>query len=682
MVWIFLMMAALACAEVRVSPGANDSASLERARDSARGGVVVLHGGVYRLSRTLELGAADSGTTFRAAAGEVVRLSAGVVVAARPVTDAAVLARLDPAAKGKVAEIDGKALGLRHLGRFKDVFGDGGGIVQLYCDGKRLPVSRWPNRGYARMVRVTDNGDWSNGPGRHGGAFVYEGDRPSRWLKAVKEGLWLDGFWRVPWTPEKVRVQSIDVASKTITQAAPVGGGIGSKYKRPEGDGKEPWYALNVLEEIDQPGEWALDFQTGKIYLWPPSKGELVIADLETPLVRVAGASNVRFERVVFEGGLGDGVAVQGGEANVLAGCTFRWLGGNGVALAGGTRHGVQSCDFHGLGAGGVLMSGGDRKTLTPAGHYVVNSHFHHLGEVRKTYTPAVNIGYGGTPPVGMVVRNNLIHDLPHAAVLYAGNDHLLELNEVHNVALDSGDVGAFYTWNDWTSRGNMVRYNFVHHSSAANAFYMDDGDSGDTVTGNVVYRTQYGPFIGGGHDNTVRNNLVIEAKRGLHLDARGVPRHYDTSDKHKMNLLATANYRQPPWSVKYPELLKVLEHPTLPSGNALEENALVGCGEPYHFDKGDVLRFSTIRGNVTETVAGAGFVDAAKLDFRLKPGSELVKKLPRLGEIPFGKIGLYVDEYRRVLPETDRYTDRRETAAFDSDKDRKASERTGTDTH
>ena len=52
-------------------------------------------------------------------------------------------------------------------------------------------------------------------------------------------------------------------------------------------------------------------------------------------------------------------------------------------------------------------------------------------------------------------VAHNLIHDLPHAAVVYTGNDHTIEFNEVHNVALDSGDAGAFYTWNDWTSRGH-----------------------------------------------------------------------------------------------------------------------------------------------------------------------------------------------------------------------------------
>ena len=268
--------------------------------------------------------------------------------------------------------------------------------------------------------------------------------------------------------------------------------------------------------------------------------------------------------------------------------------------------------------------------------------------------------------------------------MVYTGNDHTIEFNEVHNVALDSGDVGAFYTWNDWTSRGNVLRYNFVHHSSAANAFYIDDGDSGDLITGNVVYRTAYGPFIGGGHDNIVRGNIVIESKRGLHLDARGVARKYDTTDRHKMNLLNNVDYRNPPWSTRYPDLMNILEHPELPTGNILEDNAIVDCPEPLHLEKPgadgvDKLRFSKVRNNVTMPLAEAGFADPAHLDFRLKPDSPLLRKLPRLKEIPFEKIGLYVDEYRRALPstgETGRYSDRRQTASFDSDTDRKASDR------
>ncbi len=676
---------------------ASPFATLERARDAVRqsakaGGTTVwLRGGVYYRGTTFELGMQDSGlpnapVAYRAYRNEPVRIVAGVLAkasAASIVTEPAVLQRLDPTARGKVLQLDLSALGVRHTGPFADRFSDGGGIFQLYFDGKRLPIARWPDRGYVAMARVTDNGDWVDGPNRRGGTFAFSGDRPARWLKAVEEGLWLDGFWRVPWTTEKVRIKSIDLDKKLITHAVPVQGGIGSKYKR-TGDGKEPWYALNLLEELDRPGEWVVNFKTKTLYLWPPAAlrdGSILISDLDTALFAFKGTTHVQLQGLTFEGGLGNGVEITGGEFNLVAGCTFNNLGQTGVVINGGHDNGVTSSNFHGLGHGGIYISGGERRTLTHARNFATNNHIHHIGEVRRTYAPAIQLAFARGTSVGNIVAHNLMHDLPHAAVLYSGNDNLLEFNEVHNVALDSGDVGAFYTVNDWTSRGNMLRYNFVHHSTAANAFYMDDGDAGDTIFGNVIYSTAYGPFIGGGHDNTVKNNIVIASQRGLHVDARGVARHYDLTDRHKLGLLNSVDYKNEPWSTRYPQLVHLLESPNLalPVGNTLEQNVLVDCPEPLHLSDKEQLRFSKIENNLILKMEEAGFVNAAALDFRVKPGAALYQRLPGFQPIPFEKIGLQLDAYRLRLPsaaETGRNSDRRLDAAFDSDVDRKASDK------
>ena len=110
--------------------------------------------------------------------------------------------------------------------------------------GVTLPLSRWPNGeyGFTTMQSVTDNGDAT-----HGGTFVYQGDRPARWLKEMKEdGVWLRGFWRVPWVINGVQVKEINTTNSTITLMKDVGGGIGSKYKKDAqgrrcGDGTEAW---------------------------------------------------------------------------------------------------------------------------------------------------------------------------------------------------------------------------------------------------------------------------------------------------------------------------------------------------------------------------------------------------------------------------------------------------------
>ena len=696
----------VACAiDFHVATGGNDAnpgtearpfASLERARDAVRalggssvlpaGGVTVwIEPGTYARTQTWELTGADSGTVkapviYRASAGGEVRLQAWRIIQPAdfaPVTRAEVVSRLDVAARGKVVQLNLAALGFRHSGPFPKIFNDGGSLCELFFNDRRMPLARWPNEGFVFMNQVLDRGDWSKSPSRHGGKFIAPEDRVARWR--VDSGVWLEGYWRVPWEPQTVQVKSIVPAMREVTFAEPINAGIGSKYAKPGqlGDGREPWCAVNLLEEIDQPGEWCVDFTTRTLYFWPPgdlNRANICVSDFDRPMILLRAASNVTLRGLVLEGGLGNGVEIIGGTGDLIAGCTFRNLGGSGVLINGGINHGVRSSDFHDLGLGGIYLSGGDRKTLAPANHFAENNDLHHLGLRKKTYAAAIHVGaYGASgDAMGCRVAHNFIHDLPHAAVLYGGNDHVFEFNEIARVALSSGDVGAFYTWNDWTSFGNVVRYNYVHDSPRANAFYMDDGDSGDVIFGNVAYRCSYGTLIGGGHYNMVQNNLFIDCERGLHFDARGVARGYATNPN-MIRRLQSVNPQQPPWSVRYPALAKLLTgRRDVPTGDVMENNVLVDCKHPLFLAKKEDLIYSTVRDNLILTETEAGFTDAARLDFRLRPDSAVFKKLAAFKPVPFEQMGLQRDADRPVLPAADR---RRSSEAgggpvFDSNTD------------
>ena len=215
---VLLFLASAHATELIVSPAGNDSnpgtaekpvATLEHARDLARMHkpshsdlTILLHEGVYPVSKTLELTAEDSGVAWRAVKVDTVVFSAGRTISPegwKPVMEAAVVARLDPSARSHILQLDLKPLGLQHAGPFPDAFGNGGGIVRLFCDGRFMPISRWPNDGYTTVEKVVDAGDWAKGPNRHGGSFIARDERVARW--AVDRGVWLDGYWRVPWEP-------------------------------------------------------------------------------------------------------------------------------------------------------------------------------------------------------------------------------------------------------------------------------------------------------------------------------------------------------------------------------------------------------------------------------------------------------------------------------------------------
>ena len=647
-------------------------ASLTRARDEIRklssgsppkGGVTVeIMGGKYVLQDSLEFTAADSGTAdspiiYQAFGRQPVELLGGRVMKPtdmHKVADPATVQRLDPAARGMVLQASIAALGLSHAAPFPDRFDDSGGIFELFWNGKRLPLSRWPNEGWTTMKEAIVNGD-----AKTPGVFEYRDDRPSRWTR--NPNIWLKGQWRVGWEDPAVKVAKIDTAAHTITFATGIPNGIGNKYTRPKGNGKEPWCALNLLEEIDRPGEWAIDFASQTLYLWPPDgTGELSVSQLDKPMISVNGAAHLAFIGLTFEYSLGDGIVMANAESDTVAGCTFRNLSKNGVIID-GYRSGVQSCDMYDLGAGCIRISGGDHKQLIASANFVINNHLHDYGKLKAMYSAAVDVGFGGAPnaanhkvAVGVRVANNLIHHGPRDAVLVSGQDNLFELNEIYGCGFQSADVGAFYSWLDWTIRGIVIRYNYIHDS--VGGVNPDDGASGNLVFGNIFSGPRSGVWIASGPDHTTSNNIFVKSEGPVFgVDDRGKGRGYATNMK-LINPVKELNPTQPPWSVKFPEMATLLEnHPELPQRASFNNNLIViQKGDPFILkmsaeNKKNPGLFSESGNFVTDK--DPGFVDVANGNLALKPDCEAFKKIPGFQPIPFGKIGLFKDDYRRELP-------------------------------
>lgn len=124
---------------------------------------------------------------------------------------------------------------------------------------------------------------------------------------------------------------------------------------------------------------------------------------------------------------------------------------GRGVSLHGNT--------ISQTGAGGIVVGGGSRVDLASAGNSVVANRIHHFSRTWLTYRPAVWVD-----GVGVVVARNHLHSAPHAAIILAGNEHIVELNDISHVCAETRDVGAIYMGRDWTQRGHTIRFNYVHH--------------------------------------------------------------------------------------------------------------------------------------------------------------------------------------------------------------------------
>lgn len=638
-------------------------ASFVRAREEIRrlkkkgglpkGGVVVeIRGGTYQLASPFSLSAEDSGAegspiVWRARAGETVEIVGGVQVTNfQPVTDPAVLKRLDESARGHVVQANLNELGVKSLGMAAGPDDENHNRLELFFRDKPMTLARWPNAEYTHIQdmaeRKADGAQAAPGKLRTSliGRFLYEGDRPRRWLG--EKDVWLHGFWYYEWSDSYEEVQSIDTARRVITLTPPCNA---KRFRQGQW-----YYALNLLPELDMPGEWYYDRASGILYFWPPSpldQGKVFVS-VAPILFFMLDVSHVTFRGMVFEACQGDAIVAKNVNHVQIVGCTIRNTGRWAVALSGHDCR-VAGCDLYEMGYGGIHLTGGDRKTLTPGKLVVDNNHIHQYSRWKRMTKPAIKMN-----GVGNVVSHNLIEDAPHQAIWWTGNDHVIEFNEIHSVCYEANDGGAIYAGEDWSGRGTVVRYNYLHHLSGFEGrgclgVYLDDFWSGTEISGNLFYKvTNYcnaeKPAVSiCGRDCTIVNNVFVDCHPAVDVSTRGRPEYWLEILKKKLDQVP---YQGPLWASRYPKLVNILDDdPLAPKGNLIARNICVGG--PWSTVAKVARPLVTFQDNLIDQ--DPRFVDAEHGNFQLQEGSPAWK----LGfqRIPLQEIGLYESPERASWP-------------------------------
>lgn len=326
----------------------------------------------------------------------------------------------------------------------------------------------------------------------NGYVFGYNDTRINSW--GGYENVWVHGFFFQDWYDSRLAIQSVDTTQQLITVASlpTYGFAVGRRF-----------FYWNVIDELDEAGEYYIDNSTGILYFWPPaliaSDFDARVSVLTQNLIQITDASNVTFKgtclHVLFfliseilshigftvEATRASGIIVTGGVNLEISDCFFQFLGGDAVIISSGVGHLVQRSQFFGLGLGGVSIDAGNRDTLTPCNHMVFANHFFNYARWVFCYQPAVvastcyfsmlllplssyTIPFN-TGGVGALIVNNQINNAPHNAILLGlGNNHQIYFNEIFDVCQLSNDVGAFYQGRDWTSRGTYISYNYFHN--------------------------------------------------------------------------------------------------------------------------------------------------------------------------------------------------------------------------
>jgi parallel beta-helix repeat protein len=646
-------------------------ATLGRARDAVRewksrpGGQakspihVSVRGGKYFLNEPVVFTSGDSGAqespiVYAAYPGEKPVVSGGRRITGwQPYKDKILQASV-PEAKG---------------GRWK--------FRQLFLDGQRQVRARYPNLGSGDQWRK----GWLSIEGaaepRSFTAFRYKaGSFPRHWAKPTQGEV----FTIINWGYTTLApIKAIDEATRSITLTRGV-----RDFRRPpwvtpqtassqvetfhtDFDNAIPqrFFVENLLEELDQPGEWCLDTDEGKVFFWPPQgpiQEHETVAPVLACLVDLRGASWLTLSGFTFtetvNGGdnmhrfglegtgamfpvedrtyCGEAVHLKDAEHCRLVGNHFLAVGGNAVYLEGHNfRNVVQGNEIAYAGHCGVVLIGTRERprgvVQHPLGNEVTDNHIHHCGVFDKV---AAGVFCGVSD--ANVIGHNLIEQVPHHAINLGNHGYgrnIVEYNDIRYACQETYDNAAINCWmeNDRTERGeersgHIIRYNRIADISGAITFgiYLDNFSSNCSVYGNLLVRCGLsGVRINGGRNNLIENNIIVGCPDPVGCWPATVfwpnMKGFMTGNRLERNIISDYStiYRIDTDQADMPQLFGVSDYNLFFGARSGRE--LVGIGPRQTIP---LVQWKATGYEEHSVVADPRFVDPAHDDYRLKPES------------------------------------------------------------
>ncbi len=617
---------------------------------------VYFRGGKYFINSKALFSSADSGepgkpVIYRSYPGEQARFIGGIELDSSDYTlvtsSDTVWSRLTIEAKGNLYKMDLSSYGIADYGALLNY------ASEISFNEEIMQLGRWPNSTYELTVTpVTDT------------SFTYTGERPSNWQNAPDAyalGSFMNGYFT-----NIVQIASIDTSAKKITLAE-------NPNDRGIGDNKA-WYALNLLEEIDIPGEYYIDRVNGILYFWPPDE----LAGSETLLstygdnvswfAEVNGASNIQFKGLTFEMFKERAFKVSHSDSITFDQCTFRNCGGSAMNVDNTVNSVIKNSSFYGLGATGLTFYlCGDIASLTPSNNLITNNYFQGTGRWKSgiTYSPPVWL-YSSN--CGFTISHNHFEDTRGSGLIIFGAVlSTVEFNRFNNCANEADDMGANYNAGNWVrAQGSVWRYNEVYNTVNRNlpgdygnhgvhGIYFDMNDSGATCYGNILHTIDDRAFLSnGGRDLNYSNNIIVNASKAYYSAdwyAQG------QACEDLLQPLVDVNYNTPgsPWYNTFPHLLEIPDDcsdPTFddyvpPRNCSIDTSIAFDCSE---FTSGSAISYYNVTGNNLSNT-DPGFIDEANQVFALRDDSPAYT-IAGFERIPWEQIGLLdLEKATRPIP-------------------------------
>ena len=650
------------------------------------GGVTVfVKDGEYRLSESLTFTEEDSGTAESPVSyvsesefGAV--LTGGLILSSddfEALNDDERSRLVDDVAKDNVVKVDLSKYGISP----EEIETVGSNSMEIFIDGQRSSLARYPNEDFIRTKDVIFVGDvhevftdinfdcrgdsyyvegFDGSIHNRGGIFTLADDiidRLSKW--SSYEDIYAQGYFKWSWSSSTPLIGEVNIAESSVALAHAVTYGVSRGA---------PFYFLNVYDEIDMPGEFFIDKETGMLYIYKTENfdsAEIMMSELQSLAINASNISHVTLKGFAVCATRNTGMAITGNNI-LIDNCKVYNVRGGGISVNGSDIT-VQNCEVCNVGSWGIDAFGGNTAELIPSGILIYNNYVHDYAIIQRTYQSAISVG-----GCCVVVSHNEICNAPHQAIGWNGPNHIIEYNEVYNVCFETADCGALYTGRNFVTYGSVIRYNYIHdigHGSVhAHAIYWDDGLSGQTAYGNILVNTSsYGILAGGGRDNVIENNIIINSKNyPIYYDQRtrdevlNPDRAWFTHNEEMSNVLVYT--RNDVWNNAFPIYGKIVpwyesydgdkDDPYLsgnPANNSVKNNITYYFNEYpsqpnisfsyYKIDR-DVYKFSDVENNFIIQDYLGDFPGWHNGDYTMSLNSKAQELCPDFEPIPFDQIG------------------------------------------
>ena len=634
---------------------------------------ILLREGTYSVTNTIKIINSqkdDSLLKISAYQDEKVTINAGVDIplSAMSIADSDFTnAIIDKPNAGSVLQYNLKDAQIEHLGeislRGHLISDEKEAQAELSLNGEVQKLAGWPNGEYTGLIKPTDSNEYGKRTKSgiaNGCSFKVNYDRPSQWSKP--EQAWLSGTIGPNYEFDYYPVSRFNSEEKRVYLSR----GALEKYYT------EPYYRFeNVPEELDEPGEYYIDRQSGMLYFYPPEdapKDSVLTITMSTPtldvsrkapnsMFRIENSKNIVFENLIFKGGRGSAITGKNNSNIKFINCEINSFGENGIRFDASTDITISDCKIHDVGQDGILfVSCGNYQTLSPSNIVVSNNDIYNFARLERSYKTGIDFGYRC---VGATAANNHIHNGPHAGMIFYGVNNDIYGNEFDNLVTEFSDMDALYCNNSnypW-ERGNKIHNNYFHdigkssmngrHQINVRAIRTDNRGCGLNIYENLFYNigdggngngnNGIGAITAEGTRNRIFNNLFVDCNEAYFntlqykeietaddgtlypntiINSSGVEVANTINGAKVADLKKQMENYLPVYGKQFPELYNYFyEHPNMSKTNEFKNNMIINIAIPLSNFNG-TQNEEGFRGSQMLTAASGNYVSTSDPGF------------------------------------------------------------------